>query len=270
MRKLEGRVAVVTGAGSGIGRATSELLARRGCTLAAVDVNAEGLRETTERVRSVGTKVSTHVADVSDRERMRALPDEVIRQHGHVHILMNNAGVTVSRSFEDHTLEDLDWIVGANLWGVIYGCKFFLPYLEREEEAHVVNVSSMAGFIGLPAQSSYCATKSAVSGLTESLWAELASTRVGVTCVYPGVFRTKLLRTSRGAEADLTQRLSQGLERFGRSPDHAARKIVRAIERGKRRVIIGPEAHLTVWMKRLFPVLPHTVLAWGYRRAGNG
>ncbi len=266
MRRLEGRVAVVTGAASGIGQATSELLAQKGCHLALVDLNEDGLQETAERVRAAGRKVSLHVADVADKARMQALPEEVIREHGHVHVLINNAGVALDSTIEDHDLEDFEWIVGINFWGVVYGCKFFLPYLRREEEGHIVNLSSMFGFMGLPTQGAYCATKFAVRALSETLWSELADSAIHVTSVHPGVINTNIVRGGRFSDGEAKRRAEELLERWNRSPASAAAKIVRGIEKNKLRVLIGREAYLFDWVKRLSPVWTHRLLAWRHRR----
>src|SRR5687767_1447007 len=183
MKRLEGRVAVVTGAASGIGRALALALAEKGCALALVDLNESGLEDTASAVRALGRKVSLHVADVADRARMERLPGEVVAEHGHVHVLVNNAGVSVSGNLVDQSLDDFAWLMGINFWGVVYGCKLFLPQLLAEDEAHIVNVSSMFGLIGIPTQISYNAAKYAVRGISDALQSELAGTRVGVTCV---------------------------------------------------------------------------------------
>jgi short-subunit dehydrogenase len=197
---------------------------------------------------------------------MQELPEEVLREHGHVHVLVNNAGVTVARSFETHSLDDLDWIVGVNLWGVVYGCRFFLPHLQREPEAHIVVLSSLAGFLGLPAQSSYCATKAAVRALGEALWTELRGSGVGVTTVHPGATATGILRAARMPDEARREKWARLLERRAMRPERVARAIVRAIERDRPRVIVGAGALVTDWAKRAFPVLPHRLLAWSYRR----
>jgi NAD(P)-dependent dehydrogenase (short-subunit alcohol dehydrogenase family) len=152
-------------------------------------------------VRAFGRKASVHVADVASRARMAELPEEVLREHGRVSLLVNNAGVSVGGTFEEQSLEDLDWIVGINFWGVVHGCQFFLPHLRRETEAHIVNLSSMFGIVGVPTQSSYCATKFAVRGLSEALWVELRDAGIGVTSVHPGGIRTNIVRTSTSATA---------------------------------------------------------------------
>ncbi len=259
---------MVTGAASGIGRATSQALAEAGCHVALVDRDEAGLAGVAKELAAGGgRRVSTHGADVSDRARMRVLAEEVAAEHGGVNVVVNNAGVTVALSFEDHTLEDLDWIVGINFWGVVHGCRFFLPHLRAADEAHIVNVSSMAAFTGMPTQSSYCATKSAVQGLTESLRTELSGTSIGVTCVHPGTIRTNVLRSSRHSGSARVERLVRGMDRWGRPPELVARRILRAIQRNRPRVVIGAEARLTDWLKRLSPNLPTRVLGLGYRRS---
>ncbi len=270
MKTLEGRVAVVTGAASGIGRATSQALAEAGCRVALVDRDEAGLAVVAKELGSSGRRVSAHGADVADRARMGALAEEVVAEHGGVNVVVNNAGVTVALSFEDHTLEDLDWIVGINFWGVVHGCRFFLPHLRAADEGHIVNVSSMAAFTGMPTQSSYCATKSAVQGLTESLRTELSGTSIGVTCVHPGTIRTNVLRSSRHSGSARVERLVRGMDRWGRPPELVARRILRAIQRNRPRVVIGAEARLTDWLARLAPSLPTRVLGLGYRRGVGG
>jgi NAD(P)-dependent dehydrogenase (short-subunit alcohol dehydrogenase family) len=268
VRELAGRVAVVTGAASGIGRATAELLARRGCDLALVDVDGEGLERTATAVAAEGRRASTHLADVASRERMSALPEEVKREHGHVHVLVNNAGVSVGAMLEDHGLEDFDWIVGVNFWGVVHGCKFFLPHLRLEDEAHIVNLSSVFAFVGFPGQSSYCATKSAVRSLSEALWVELRDTRIGVTSVHPGAVGTAIVRSSRTTDPEARDRAAERIDRLGRDPARVARAIVRAIERDRPRALIHPETRLAEWTKRLAPDTTQRLVARLYRRFG--
>ena len=264
MKKLEGRVAVITGAGSGIGRATALRLAERGCALALVDIDAARLAEVTSEVEGLegrNAKTSTHTADVSDAERMRALVGEVVDAHGAVHILVNNAGVSVIKTFEEHSLEDLQWQVGINFWGVVYGCHFFLPELRKADEAHIVNLSSMFGFMGVPGQSSYCATKFAVKGLSESLWAELDGSGIGVTSIHPGGVATNIAHSSRGNSEDDLARLHETTNKYGHPPDDVAKAIVRGIEKNRLRMIVGQEAYVVDWLKRLFPLRSHRWIA---------
>ena len=262
-------MAVVTGAASGIGRALAQALAQRGCALALVDVNEPGLAQTADRVRAAGRKVSVHVADVADRARMERLPAEVVAEHGRVHLLVNNAGVSVSGTLAEQSLDDFAWLVGINFWGVVHGCKLFLPLLLAEDEAHIVNISSMFGLVGVPTQISYNAAKYAMRGLSDCLLSELAGTRVRVTCVHPGGIKTNIVRASRASSASDEAEKATMIERFERRampPERAAAKIVRAIERDKARLMIGVEAYVTDWAKRLFPVSTQRLVGWGWRR----
>lgn len=275
MKKLSGRVAVVTGAAGGIGRATSVALAKEGCHLALCDVNTAGLEETAALVRELGRNVSTHIVDVSNKERMRSFVDEVVAQHGGVNILVNNAGVTVTAPFEQHSLEDFEWIVGINLWGVIYGCKFFLPHLQKADEAHIVNLSSLFGLLGVPSQTSYCATKFAVHGFSEALWVELRDQGIGVTSVHPGGVRTDIAKSARTASSAQKNLAIGVIERFSVTPEHCAKLIVSAIKKNKMKQMVTRETHMIFAAKRLAPQLPQRVMVGGYRRtkkleAGQG
>ena len=168
-----------------------------------------------------------HLVDVSDRAQMKSLPEQVIAEHGAVHILVNNAGVSVNLSFREQELEDLEWITGINYWGVIYGCKFFLPHLLEADEAHIVNISSSAGFTGMKWQTSYAATKFAVTGFSESLYIELSNTNVGITCVHPGAVATNILGAARIDEKRRSNLLKSF--KYATPPEHAARTICKAI-----------------------------------------
>jgi NAD(P)-dependent dehydrogenase (short-subunit alcohol dehydrogenase family) len=261
MKILDGRVAVVTGASSGIGRETARLLARKGCTLALADVNEVGLAETKRLIEAAGGAASTHVVDVASRERMEAFAGEVIAAHGHVHVLVNNAGVSVVSSLAQHDLDDFEWLFGINFWGVVHGCKFFLPHLRREAEAHIVNISSLFGLIGLPTQSAYCASKFAVRGFTESLGAELHGTGVGITCVHPGGINTNIIKSARMTDEVPRAKLVRFFERKTMPAERAAELIVRAIEKKRPRLLIAKETYVLDALKRLFPVLTSELAA---------
>ena len=269
MEQLEGRVAVITGAASGIGRATADRLAQEGCALALVDIDAERLAETASGVEELGARVSTHVADVADEARMQQLPEEVLASHEAVHILVNNAGVSVLKDFEEHTLDDFRWLVGINFWGVVHGCHYFLPALRQVDEAHIVNISSMFGFIGVPGQSSYCATKFAVRGFSEALWSELRETAIGVTSVHPGGIKTSIVRSIRANDEDARDRLQESFDRYGHPPSDVAEAILRGIRTNKLRVRVGVEAYVTDWLKRLMPVGFHRLFAGRMRVPGS-
>ena len=247
---------MVTGAASGIGRALALGLWDKGCHLALVDLDQYGLA--TLRVSLSASHpdqtATTHVANVADKARMGDLAREVVAAHGAVHVLVNNAGIGHEAAFPQTSLDDWERIVGVNLWGVIYGCHFFLPHLAKVERGHIVNVSSLFGIVAMAGQSAYCTTKFAVRGLSESLWEELRATSVGLTVVHPAAVATSIMTRARGDDPELMQRLSRWFEQNGISAERAAAQIIRAIEKGTPRLLITPEAAFGDFLKRLLPV----------------
>jgi NAD(P)-dependent dehydrogenase (short-subunit alcohol dehydrogenase family) len=269
MRNLEGKVAVVTGAGHGIGRETALALANKGCRLAICDVNEDALDALREEIEAGGTTVTAHRVDVSDKTQMEGFASDVVDAHGEAHILVNNAGVTVYASFEEHSIEDLEWILGVNLWGVIYGCKFFLPHLKAAAEGHIVNLSSVFGIIAPPLQTSYVATKFAVRGFSESLRAELADENIGVTSVHPGAIKTNIVRNARlvtDTHKDLRDSTQRLFDRLGTTPDVVAARVVKAIEYNSPRVLITKEARMADALKRLMPATTDGIVARVFKR----
>jgi short-subunit dehydrogenase len=264
MENLKGKVAVVTGAGSGIGRALAEQLAGEGCHLALADINEDALSKVATALRESGTRVSTHAVNVARREQMQQFVAEVIRQHTVVDLLINNAGVMLTQTTRDVSQEDLEWIMGINVWGVLHGTKLFLPHLLERERARIVNISSILGLMGSAAAPVYCLTKFAVRGFTEGLRLELAGTNVGVTCVYPGGVRTNLFNNSRVYKDFVDPTIdrpdkSASAERFNQAfglsgPAQAARTIVEGIKRNKERVLIGRDARFVDLVTRLLPL----------------
>ena len=248
MRQLEGRVAAVTGAASGIGRALALALTARGCRVAAADVDEAALAELAPEVHS------THLVDVSDKAQVDAWAHELAGR-GPVHILVNNAGLTVGKAFDDHTDDDWDRVLGVNLYGVLHGCRAFLPHLRAADEAHLVNISSIFGVVGVPSQAAYCTSKFAVRGLTEVLWEELRGTSVGVTVVHPGGVRTGIARHATMDDAEAQRKLVRFFEKHAMSPRRVATRIVTAIERDQPRVLVAPEAYLFDLARRIAPVL---------------
>ncbi len=259
MKDFKNRVAVITGAAGGLGGALAMELAQEGCHLALVDVNAERVKEIARHCGAHGVRVSQHVTDVTSAQQMEELPGEVIAEHGGVNLLINNAGITLQKNFITHSLEDWERIMGINFWGVLYGCKFFYDELLRADEAHIVNLSSMSSFVGLPGQSSYCATKAAVQGLSESLWAELALDGIGVTSAHPGAIRTDMIQATLKDSDDVkaAQRNYELAQKLGVEPAAAAKKILTAVRKGHMRVRVGRDAVILDVLKRLLPRAAH-------------
>jgi short-subunit dehydrogenase len=256
IRQLSSKVAVVTGAANGIGRALAAGLWEKGCHLALVDLDRDGLDRVHIQLSGSGRdqRVTAHVADVGDRARMRNLAREVVDAHGAVHVLINNAGIGHEAAFAQTSLDDWERIISVNLRGVIHGCHFFLPHLAKVERAHIVNLSSLFGIIGMPGQSAYCATKYAVRGLSESLWEELRATSVGLTVVHPAAVATGIMTRTTGDDPELMQRMIRWFEDKGIPPERAASRIIRAIESGTPRLRMTIDTVFADVVKRLMPV----------------
>ncbi len=245
----------VTGAGGGIGRATALAFAGRGCDVAVLDVAAGPAEETARMVRATGRTASVHPVDVRTADAVAAVASEVVDVHGACHVVVANAGVTSAGEFTAESLEDLRWIVDVNVWGVVHTVRSFLPALLAADEGHVVTLSSMVGLLGLPHNVSYSLTKGAVRSFSEALRAELVTSGVGVTVVFPGAIHTNITESARGSQAE---RLAEmGRSRLApvvmRPPSAVARAIVRGVERNRARVVVGPDAHVVSALTRLLP-----------------
>ena len=255
MYALKDKVAVVTGAGSGIGRALAQLLAQKGCRLALADINEATLKET---VQGLSAEVITQPLDVADRAAVYAFAERVKQQFGTAHVVINNAGVAVSQTVNDLSWDDFEWLMGINFWGVAYGTKAFLPTLLAQDEGTIVNLSSVFGIIAVPTQAAYNAAKFAVRGFTEALRHELKGTHVRAISVHPGGIRTNIAAAARfyrdptgGTDAKAS---AARFERLARTtPEKAAATIVRGIEKGSPRVLIGADAVLIDKIQRLMP-----------------
>jgi NADP-dependent 3-hydroxy acid dehydrogenase YdfG len=248
MKTLDDKVAVITGAGSGIGRALALDLAGRGSLLALSDVDDAGLAVTVDLAKAAGAReVRGDHLDVADRAAFAAYAVAVAEQFGRVNVVINNAGVALAGNLDDLTYDDMEWIVGINFWGVVHGTKEFLPHLIASGDGHVVNLSSLFGLISMPGQSAYNATKYAVRGLTEALREEMLieGHRVGVTSVHPGGVKTAIARNARVSEhedkAATAKLFDEKLAKM--TPERAAEIIVKGILTNKARVLVGLDAH---------------------------
>ena len=260
MTEFTGKLALVTGAASGIGRATALAFARAGADLVVCDLNEAALEETAAAARALGRRVLARRVDVASRDDVRTFADAVHREHEAVDVLMNNAGVGLGGGFLETGLEDWEWVLSINLWGVIHGCHFFLPAMVRRGRGgHVVNVSSAAGFLAAAQLAAYSTTKFAVFGLSEALRDELLPHRIGVTTVCPGIINTSITRTARmlgrvNSEAARTALVSV-YERRNYGPERVAAAILKAVARNRPVAPVSPEAWVMYHLKRLAPRL---------------
>ena len=264
MNFVSSGVAVVTGAGSGIGRALAQQIAADGSALAIADVDEAGLAETAASLRGT-MEVSTHVLDVSDEAAIRNFAADVVSRHRRVTLLINNAGVALHGRFDEIALNDLRWLMNINFWGVVYGVKYFLPTQKHQPRAHIVNISSVFGLVAPAGQSAYSASKFAVRGFTEALRHELDGSNVFVSCVHPGGIRTNIARRAKlGANAPPASR-DVAVARFERltpnSAEYAAARILQGVDRREPRILIGRDARQIDVLQRLRPATYWKMLA---------
>ena len=256
MKTLANKVVVITGAGSGIGRALALSAKERGATIALCDWNGDAVAETLRMTggRGIATRV-----DVRSEDEVASFAAQVEKELGPAHVVVNNAGVSLSDTVGSMTRTDFEWLFDINFWGVVRGTELFLPQLSRQDDAHIVNISSVFGLIAVPSQSAYNASKFAVRGYTEALRQELEGTHVHVTCVHPGGVRTNIVRhgrhnvSSRGDKVT-TETVSAEFDKVVRTtPEAAAGIIWRGVLANDPRVLVGADARLMDLTQRLFP-----------------
>ncbi|HET9183646.1 MAG TPA: SDR family NAD(P)-dependent oxidoreductase [Candidatus Angelobacter sp.] len=269
MRDFSNDVVVITGAGSGIGRALAKEFASGGAELALADVNATSVEETRSLLGNV--RAGTYVCDAGDAAAVEAFARKVRQDFGRATIVVNNAGVALYGSFEQLTVAEFEWLFRVNFWGVIHGCKFFLPLLREQKQGRIVNMSSVFGLIAPPGQTAYGASKYAVRGFSEALREELRGSGIAVTCVHPAGIRTNIANNGRAGAATDPAGQAQARELFNRvaviSSEEAARTIVQGIVRNKDRVLIGADACRMDRMARMFPTRAAAMFAkWMEKR----
>jgi len=249
MTTIQGKVAVVTGAGSGIGRALALELAKRGAHIALSDVNAAGLSETALLLGSA-TKVTTHVVDVRDWDAVQAHARDVKAQHGGADIIINNAGVAARGTVESMSYDDFKLVIDVNLWGVVHGTKAFFPLLRERSEGHIVNIASNNSMVPFAMNGPYNASKYAVYGLNETLMQELRGDTIRITSVHPGGIRTNIANNTKNANEAETARFNRiAMTSAGK----AAATILDGVERNRERVFVGTDAKIMAAAKRLMP-----------------
>lgn len=262
MDSLANRVVAITGAASGIGRALAIECAGQGADLALADIDGDGLEQTANRAERMGVAVEETELDVSNRGEVEQWATRCEERFGGVHVVINNAGVSLSATVDDVDYEDFEWLMGINFWGVVHGTKAFLPLLKATpEKGRVVNVSSAYGLIASPTQSAYNASKFAVRGFTEALRMELEleETSVGASCVHPGGVDTDIVRQGRfGETGGMEMTSEEAIEMFEEelartTPEEAAKTIVDGIRREKGRILVGIDAVIVDAAQRLAP-----------------
>ena len=272
MQSFSGKVAVITGAGSGMGRYLAVLLAKAGANVAICEINPTTLAETEEMVKAYPVKVSSHVLDVADKAAIDGLPAQVIDEHGQVDLVFNNAGVTVDSPFEDMSEQDWDWVININLHGVINGSRAFLPHLKQRPEAALINTSSIFGMITVPNQSVYHTAKFAVRGFTECLAKELNGSNVQIHSVHPGHIGTNIVTNARmNTKEDNVNPMQEMIGKLigigstqeemadffrnnGMHPSRASNIILKGVLKNKSRIFIGADAKLMDLSQRLTPM----------------
>lgn len=265
MKDFNEKVIVITGTASGIGRHLAIQLAAEGAKVIATDINEEGLDETCNMIKEKGGHVWKKVVDVSKREQVYDLADRVVKKYGYVDGIINNAGVALGVvTVEDVTYEEMEWIFGINLWGVIYGTKAFLPHLKNRPEAAIVNISSVFGLAGFYKQGPYCITKFGVRGFTETLRTELEETNVLVMQVHPGGIKTNIAKNARHATVTVAEdEITDFNDRFDEAAkttaEDAAKTIINGLRKNNTRVLIGNDARFIDKIVRWFP-------KWGLKK----
>ena len=266
MKQLSNKTIALTGAASGIGRALAIELANEGCHLALADKDSAGLEETQRTVQQIysqpdattAPKVTLHTMDVASKEQVDSWADAVVQAHGQVDVVINNAGVALSGSIEEITVEDFNWVFDVVFYGVLYGTKAFLPYLRQRPEAHIVNISSVNGFFPFPNNAPYNCAKHAVKALNQTLMQELRDSHIKVTSVHPGGIGTNIVNSSRfvGANDNEVHRekVKSSFQSVAKTTaETAAHVIIKGIKRDKQRLLVGRDAYVLDWLNRLFP-----------------
>ena len=261
MKNFKNKVAAITGAGSGMGQQLAVLLGKAGCHLSIRDGNEKGLAETVELVKPYNVRVTSKKVNVAKLEEVRAWAADTVQNHGSVNMIFNNAGVALGSTVEGANYEDLEWIMGINYWGVVYGTKEFLPYIKKTGDGHIINTSSLFGLTAQPTQSAYNSSKFAVRGFTESLRQELDIENCGVSalCVHPGGIRTNIANDARMNDSLKSlgmnpEKSAKAFNKLLRMPaEDASQQILDAVLKNKRRLLIGNDAKAIDLMQRILP-----------------
>jgi NADP-dependent 3-hydroxy acid dehydrogenase YdfG len=255
IKDFKNKVVVITGAGSGIGKASAEAFAAEGADVVIADIHEDRLQEVSSGITARGGKALIKKVDVADRTQVEGLASFAIKEKGRVDILFNNAGVAIGATFDNTSIEEWEWIFSINFWGVLYGIKAFLPHMIERKYGHIVNTSSLAGLCSMPGMSAYSSTKFAVAGLGEALRAEVRKYGIGVSTICPGVINTRVVEDGRmhlrdGARAN-RQTVVDFYRNFGWPPERVAKAVLSAVRHNRSVVPVGPESWVQWFSKRL-------------------
>ena len=269
MKDFKNKVVVITGAGSGIGRATALAFAKEGAVLVIADKDEQRLKTVQGEIQSLGAKALIKQTDVSDKEQVRQLSEFVIRELGRIDILHNNAGVSVGGRIEDTPLDDWEWLLGINLWGVIYGVHYFLPSMIKQRSGHIVNTSSVLGLAATPATGTYSTAKFAVTGLGEALRPEVRKYGIGVTTVCPGLINTRIVADGRMKTKDDSRSRKENVVAYfknhGKPPELVAKAILNAVRKDRAVVPVGGDAWTYWYIKRFSQRLFNRIMNYSDR-----
>lgn len=258
MKNLKNRVAVISGAGSGIGQAIAISLAKRGCHLALADINPDGLNHTLAETLAFGVNVTLHQIDVADRLAVNEFPDQVLARHGRIDLLINNAGVALGGTFEQVSEENFDWLMDVNFHGMVRMTRAFLPALHAGDDASLVNISSLWGLVAPANQTAYSASKFAVRGFSNALRHELEGSTISVSVVHPGGVATSIAKNARVpiglSEAEVQRGVAAAEKTLRMPPARAGEIIVRGIEQRRARILVGADAIFISLLERVVPV----------------
>lgn len=260
MKDLRSGVAVITGAAGGLGKALAAEFYRRGYHLALLDVDSGGLEQTRQELEQVGQPITIHPTDVSDPEKVAAAREEILRIHGNVHILVNNAGISISRNFENLDPADFRRLMEVNFWGTIYCTRAFLPVLQQQGSARIVNIISGFARMGFPGKTAYAASKSAVLGFSHSLSTELEGSGIRVCAVIPPPLNTGLVRNGKHISEAKREEEVRFMEKHALPLQLTANRVVRGVGKGKFLIVIGHRTTLMDFLARFFPTRLHRLI----------
>ena len=255
MKDFRDKIIVITGAGSGLGRQFAAQFYQAGARLALCDLDLEGLKNTLQVTEDDGNRVKLYQVDVSDQTAVQQFALDVEFQLGPADMLINNAGIClIPQTFDETPDEQFKKVIDVNMWGAFYGIRAFLPQLKNRPEASIVNISSLAGLVGLYGHAAYSMSKSALRGLSEALQAELAGTQVDLLLVHPGGVQTNLIKNAPNLDKNLQEKAHKNFTKLSfLTPEKTVTRIIKAVQRKKNRAIIGLDARLILIFKTLFP-----------------